>query len=90
MTDKTRNPSQTPEPESPEPRGGQAQKPAAPAASFYDSALTRAAQKKLSSSQKVEGLNLEIGLLRMRIKSLLNKELEKPTVEQTMPPIQGF
>ena len=74
MTNRPRNPQPDPSPASEEPRGDQAQKPAAPGVSFYPSAMNKSARKKFARARKVQGLNDEIALLRLRLRDLLAKK----------------
>ncbi len=74
MPKKTPNPSHPPRPEPKEPRSDQAQEPGAPGASFYPSAMDTRARKRFARARKVQGLNDEIALLRLRLRDLLAKK----------------
>ena len=79
MNNRPRNHQPDPSPASKEPRGDQAQKPAAPGASFYDSVFTTAANKDRALAQNIKGLDDEIGILRLRLKALLFEEYKNRT-----------
>ncbi len=83
MTNRPRNPQPDPSPVSKEPRGDQAQKPAAPGVSFYFPVFTSAARKKLVSAQEIQHPDPEIGILRMRLKDLLHEELTDKNCDNT-------
>ena len=85
MTKCPRNTQPDPSPASEEPRGDQAQKPSAPGASFYPAAMNTRARKKFARARKVQGLNDEIALLRLRLRDLLAKKYphKHPRADQT-------
>ena len=71
MSNKTRTPQPDPRPKSPKPRGPRAQKPEAPADSFYGSMLTDEVKEVLAEAGAVKGLDQEIAFLRFRLRGLL-------------------
>ena len=71
MPKKTRNPSHPPTPASKEPRGDQAQEPGAPGDSFYAPGFSAGMQKKLTQARKIQSLDSEIAILRLRLRRIL-------------------
>ena len=52
-------------------------KPPEDATGFYESALSRAERMRLSKARRVEGLDEEIALLRLRLQQMAKEEPEK-------------
>ena len=74
MSKSPRTPSHPPTPAPDEPRDSRAQEAGVPGASFYPSVMDTPARKKFARARKVQGLNDEIALLRLRLRDLLAKK----------------
>ncbi len=71
MPKKSRTLSESPRPESKEPRDNHTQNSGAPGDSFYVRALGSDTRKKLVEAHKIKGLDWEMALLRVRLRKLL-------------------
>ena len=81
MTKQTPNPSHPPEPESQEPRGDGPRQPVAPGDSFYAPGFTTGMQKKLTQARKIESLDSEIAILRLRLRRILIQDRKSHEAE---------
>ena len=71
MTKQPRNPSHPPRPASKEHRGSRADKAGAPGDSFYAPGFSTGMQKKLTQARKIQSLDSEIAILRLRLRRIL-------------------
>ena len=71
MTKKTRKPAQTPRPESQKPPGSRADKAGDPGDLFYARNRGRNSRKRFARARKLQGLNHEITVLRVRLRNLI-------------------
>ena len=76
ITTDNRNPSQPLQPESSRPRGSRADEAGAPDASLYIAVMTDEEMARLGVAMKVQGVDLEIALLRLRIERVLKDHPE--------------
>ncbi len=86
MPKKTRTSSQPPRPAPKKPQGNRAQKPAAPGDSLYRFSLGSTALKRIVEARKIDGIDDEIAILRVRLDRLLLQERKYSRPEDKSKP----